>query len=53
MKIHKREYLGMQDKAENIRKAITDVIESGDRTTGDLGGTHGTTDFTEALLERL
>jgi len=47
------EYLDMSDKANNIRKAITDVIASGDRTTRDLGGTHGTTDFTEALLERL
>ena len=41
------EYLGMSDKANNIRNAITDVIESGDRTTRDLGGTHGTTDFTD------
>ncbi len=47
------EYLDMSDKAEKIRTAIKDVIESGDRTTGDLGGTHGTTDFTEAVLERL
>jgi isocitrate dehydrogenase (NAD+) len=47
------EYLDMSDKAEKIRAAIKDVIESGDRTTSDLGGTHGTTDFTEAVLERL
>jgi isocitrate dehydrogenase (NAD+) len=47
------EYLDMSNKAEKIRTAIKDVIESGDRTTGDLGGTHGTTDFTEAVLERL
>jgi len=47
------EYLDMGDKAENIRSAITDVIASGDRTTRDLGGSHGTTDFTEAVLERL
>jgi len=47
------EYLDMSDKAEKIRDAIKDVIESGDRTTGDLGGSHGTTDFTEAVLERL
>jgi isocitrate dehydrogenase (NAD+) len=47
------EYLDMGDKASNIRNAITDVIASGDRTTRDLGGTHGTTDFTEAVLERL
>ncbi|GBL04150.1 isocitrate dehydrogenase [Glaciecola sp. KUL10] len=47
------EYLNMSDKAEQIRAALKDVIESGDRTTRDLGGEHGTTDFTEALLERL
>ena len=47
------EYLGMADKAEAIRSALKDVIESGDRTTRDLGGQHGTTEFTQAMLERL
>jgi len=47
------EYLNMSDKAEKIRAALKDVIETGDRTTRDLGGEHGTTDFTQALLERL
>ncbi|MGL1959442.1 MAG: isocitrate dehydrogenase [Colwellia sp.] len=47
------EYLKMHDKAEKIKNALIDVIASGDRTTRDLGGTHGTTDFTQALLERL
>ncbi|GIU09727.1 NAD-dependent isocitrate dehydrogenase [Shewanella morhuae] len=47
------EYLGMADKAEQIRKAVSAVIAEGDRTTHDLGGTHGTTDFTQAVLERL
>lgn len=47
------EYLNMSDKAILIRDALADVIESGDRTTRDLGGESGTTDFTEALLERL
>ncbi|PCI59573.1 MAG: isocitrate dehydrogenase [Gammaproteobacteria bacterium] len=47
------EYLDMSDKADKIRAAIKDVIATGDRTTGDLGGTHGTTDFTDAVLERL
>lgn len=47
------EYLDMADKAERIRAALKDVIESGDRTTRDLGGEHGTNEFTEALLERL
>ncbi|KFZ38248.1 isocitrate dehydrogenase [Shewanella mangrovi] len=47
------EYLGMQDKAAQIRKAVSDVIAEGDRTTADLGGTHVTTDFTQAVLDRL
>lgn len=47
------EYLGTSDKAESIRTALKDTIESGDRTTRDLGGEHGTTDFTQAVLERL
>ena len=47
------EYLGMSDKAEMIRSAVSAVIEEGDRTTRDLGGTHGTTDFTQAVLDRL
>ena len=40
------EHLGMGDTAERIRSAVADVIKSGDRTTRDLGGSHGTTDFT-------
>ncbi|MGL4640084.1 MAG: isocitrate dehydrogenase [Shewanella sp.] len=47
------EYLGMADKAANIRNAVSAVIAEGDRTTCDLGGTHGTTDFTQAVLDRL
>lgn len=47
------EHLEMQGTAEKIRNALRDVIESGDRTTRDLGGSHGTTDFTQAILDRL
>lgn len=47
------EYLNMGDKAQKIVTALREVIESGDRTTRDLGGSHGTTDFTQALLDRL
>jgi isocitrate dehydrogenase (NAD+) len=47
------EYLNMADKADRIRAALKDVIESGDRTTRDLGGEHGTLEFTDAVLERL
>jgi isocitrate dehydrogenase (NAD+) len=47
------EYLGMSDKAAKIRNAVAAVIAEGDRTTRDLGGSHGTTDFTQAVLDRL
>ena len=47
------EYLDMGDTAQRIRAAVADVIKSGDRTTRDLGGEHGTTDFTAAVIERL
>lgn len=47
------EHLDMQEHAKKILAALRDVIESGDRTTADLGGSHGTTDFTQAILERL
>ena len=40
-------------QAEKIRTALKDVIESGDRTTRDLGGEAGTIEFTQALLDRL
>ncbi|EKE84870.1 isocitrate dehydrogenase [Idiomarina xiamenensis] len=47
------EYLEMPEQAARIRSALADVIASGDRTTRDLGGSHGTTDFTQAVLDRL
>ncbi|KXI28165.1 isocitrate dehydrogenase [Paraglaciecola hydrolytica] len=47
------EYLKMGTEAEKIKQALKQVIETGDRTTRDLGGVHGTSDFTQALLERL
>ena len=47
------EYLGMQDKAERIREAVRTTIESGDRVTRDLGGTASTSEFTQAILDRL
>lgn len=46
-------YLGMTDKVALIRTALADVFASRDRITRDLGGEHGTSDFTEAMLERL
>lgn len=47
------DYLEMGDKAEKLRNALREVIETGDRTTRDLGGSHGTTDFTQAVLDRV
>ncbi|MCF5726565.1 isocitrate dehydrogenase [Aeromonas veronii] len=47
------EYLGMQDKAERIREAVRATIESGDRVTRDLGGNASTSEFTQAIIDRL
>jgi len=47
------EHLDMADTAHRIRNAVSEVIKSGDRTTRDLGGNHGTTDFTQSVIERL
>lgn len=47
------EYLGMQDKAEQIREAVRATIESGDRVTRDLGGSASTSEFTQAIIDRL
>lgn len=47
------EYLGMQDKAERIRDAVRATIESGDRVTRDLGGSASTSEFTQAIIDRL
>jgi isocitrate dehydrogenase (NAD+) len=47
------QHLGMFTEANKIMAALRDVIATGDRTTRDLGGVHGTTDFTDAVLSRL
>lgn len=47
------EHIGQADNAKRILAALRDTIESGDRTTADLGGTHGTKEFTQAILDRL
>ncbi|MCO4320427.1 isocitrate dehydrogenase [Aliidiomarina quisquiliarum] len=47
------EHIGQTDNAKRILAALRDTIESGDRTTADLGGNHGTTEFTQAILDRL
>ncbi len=47
------EYMGMAEQALQIRNAVRDAIQCGDRATIDLGGIHSTTEFTAAVLERL
>ncbi len=46
-------HLGMEDKARNIRAAIRQTIGEKDRVTPDLGGSHNTGDFADAIISRL
>jgi len=47
------DHLGMKEKGDLIRYAISDTLKSKDRCTRDLGGQSGTTDFCEAIKERI
>lgn len=43
---------GMQDKASKLEQAIFDVVKEGKKTTGDIGGSAKTVEFTQAIIER-
>jgi isocitrate dehydrogenase (NAD+) len=47
------EHLDQHETAKELREAIAQVIEAGDRTTPDLGGTGTTSSFATAIIERL
>lgn len=47
------DYLGENEAAERIRKAITAVLEAGTDTTPDLGGSGSTQTLTEAIIKAL
>lgn len=47
------EHLEHHQVAQQLRRAIAEVIASGDRTTPDLGGTGRTDTFAQAIIERL
>lgn len=47
------QYLGELEKADKVLAALRDTIKTGDRATRDLGGSKGTTEFTQAVLSRL
>jgi isocitrate dehydrogenase (NAD+) len=46
-------HLGEQAAAERVESALRDVIADGRRTTYDLGGDAGTSEFADAIIERL
>ncbi len=46
-------HLGEQDAAERVETALRAVIAEGRRTTSDLGGDAGTSEFADAIIDRL
>lgn len=46
-------HLGEQAAAERVEEALRQVIAEGKRTTYDLGGDAGTSQFADAIIERL
>src|SRR3954463_8941505 len=46
-------HLGEQAAAERVEAGLRDVIAAGERVTYDLGGTAGTSEFADAIIERL
>jgi isocitrate dehydrogenase (NAD+) len=46
-------HLGYPADGERVEQAVRDVIEEGRRTTSDLGGDAGTSEFADAVVEQL
>ncbi|HKG19406.1 MAG TPA: isocitrate/isopropylmalate family dehydrogenase [Candidatus Limnocylindrales bacterium] len=46
-------HLGYPDVADNVERALREVIADGRAVTYDLGGTAGTAAFADAIIERL
>jgi isocitrate dehydrogenase (NAD+) len=46
-------HLGYADTAERVERALRDVIAAGETVTYDLGGSAGTREFADAIIERL
>ena len=47
------EYLDMEEDAQRMQKAIEEALKSPETRTKDLGGTAGTKEFTQAIIENL
>ena len=46
-------FIGENDAADIIEKAVEDVLKEGKYLTCDLGGTTGTREFTEVVIEKM
>ena len=46
-------HLGHPEAASRVETALRDVVAEGRRTTADLGGSAGTSEFADAIIERL
>ena len=46
-------HLGHPEAAADVERAVREVIAEGRKTTSDLGGSTGTQDFADAVIERL
>ena len=46
-------HLGHPDAAPGVENAVRDVIAEGLATTYDLGGSTGTSEFADAIIQRL
>jgi len=47
------EYLGERDSALKIKTAVSEILREGKNTTYDLGGTAGTTQMTDAIIDKI
>ena len=45
-------HVGEREAAKKLRKALRDAIQAGEKT-GDIGGSLGTREFTQAVVGRL
>ena len=46
-------HLGQNDVAENIQNAVLTTIADGHYRTGDLGGSATTSEFAQAIIDKL
>ncbi|MGF7056619.1 isocitrate/isopropylmalate dehydrogenase family protein [Brassicibacter mesophilus] len=46
-------YIGEFDFAEKIEKALTEVLREGNKLTKDMGGTLGTDEFANAIIQKM